>query len=746
MVLNKRYKRNIKSNLSFYISVIVLTAVCVMVYLTMACGLQGMEAYIDEFKDEYVMEDAQFTTYRAMDDSAMDEFEEKYDLLIEKQAYIDIDGQDEDTIRLFHNTDKINKYKVTEGEDIASDDDILLSASYMDSNAIQIGDKFELDGREYNVCGKYDRPDYLYILDEIRGSFATPETFGIAMVSDAEYDRIYETLSNDEVTYYSVKYNESDVEAFRKDLNDEFMVSGYVNKDNNNRISTADSTLDMTRDIKDVIIPIIFVFVIVIVAAVLGRKVKSEQKMIGILSALGYSKSRLALHYSFFGSAASILGSIFGIILAVPMENVLIPMAFVKLEDFPVEYGLSASNVAVALIVPFIAYTAAVFLTALVILRKETIDMINGTSEKKENTRFRMAGSKLRFSSKFKIRSILGKPVRTLIIIIGICFGSLIFLYTYGVVDSLGVYVNESIDKIGDLEYQYYLSEIKTDEPEEGTPVTYASFECGDDDSAVTVMGMENNSLMNTELISGGDADLDGGGYYITNMGATVFDVKEGDTLTLKNIASLEENSIEIAGIVDNDSQNIIFTSSENVCDILDLPEGSYNLVISDQSIDYSDSELAQTITKSSLRNQIKTVYDLVKSEVGIMIPFGIVICVFVIYIMANMIISEHSSAISMFKILGYKDREINRIVINVYNFVIPVAAILGLVAGYIFIKSYFIANAEAFNSYAEAHFSVATVIKYFVLVFLSYGVSLVILGNKVRRINMAEGLKDNRE
>ena len=166
----------------------------------------------------------------------------------------------------------------------------------------------------------------------------------------------------------------------------------------------------------------------------------------------------------------------------------------------------------------FIAYTAAVFLTALVILRKETIDMINGTSEKKENTRFRMAGSKLRFSSKFKIRSILGKPVRTLIIIIGICFGSLIFLYTYGVVDSLGVYVNESIDKIGDLEYQYYLSEIKTDEPEEGTPVTYASFECGDDDSAVTVMGMENNSLMNTELISGGDADLDGGGYYITNM------------------------------------------------------------------------------------------------------------------------------------------------------------------------------------------------------------------------------------
>ena len=518
MVLNKRYKRNIKSNLSFYISVIVLTAVCVMVYLTMACGLQGMEAYIDEFKDEYVMEDAQFTTYIAMDDSAMDEFEEKYDLMIEKQAYIDIDGQDEDTIRLFHNTDKINKYKVTEGEDIASDDDILLSASYMDSNAIQIGDKFELDGREYNVCGKYDRPDYLYILDEIRGSFATPETFGIAMVSDAEYDRIYETLSNDEVTYYSVKYNESDVEAFRKDLNDEFMVSGYVNKDNNNRISTADSTLDMTRDIKDVIIPIIFVFVIVIVAAVLGRKVKSEQKMIGILSALGYSKSRLALHYSFFGSAASILGSIFGIILAVPMENVLIPMAFVKLEDFPVEYGLSASNVAVALIVPFIAYTAAVFLTALVILRKETIDMINGTSEKKENTRFRMAGSKLRFSSKFKIRSILGKPVRTLIIIIGICFGSLIFLYTYGVVDSLGVYVNESIDKIGDLEYQYYLSEIKTDEPEEGTPVTYASFECGDDDSAVTVMGMENNSLMNTELISGGDADLDGGGYYITNM------------------------------------------------------------------------------------------------------------------------------------------------------------------------------------------------------------------------------------
>lgn len=749
MVLRKRYRRNIKSNLSFYISVIILTAVSVMVYLTMSCGFEGMNAYIIDFKKECMIEDAQFTVYNQLSDEEISDFEDRYNLAIEQQSYIDIDNDfngETDTIRLLKKSQKVNLYRVTGGNDVSNGNEILLSSSYMKNNSLETGDTYTLNGKEYTIAGEFDRPDYLYILKEIKGSFATPETFGIAMVTDDEYNSIHTSLSDSQVDYYSVKYNNKDnISDFRKSLNESAMVSSYTINKNNNRISTADNTLAMTKDIRDVIIPIVFVLIVFIIAVVLERKIKAEEKLIGILAANGYTKLQLALHYSVFGVIAAVFGSIFGVILSVPMENILIPMAFVKLESLPVEYGLSVSNIIISFIFPLICFTGTVLITSLVVMRKKTISMITGVDDRNKKKLFRFEKSKLSMLSKYRLRSVLGKPSRTLIIIIGICFGSLIFLYTYGCADSLKIYVDDSIEQMGNFEYQYYFNEFKTDTPSEGAAVIYSNFECGKDDTATTVMGMNENDTFNYELVSGGKADIEGGGYYLSKMGSIIYGVDEGDELELKNIATLEKTVIKIDGIIDNNAQNVIYTSPENVYSLTGFPQDSYNLLVSQNSLNFADSETRQVITKDSLRSQINEVYEVMKSEVSVMIPFGILICVFVIYIMVNMLISESTSSISMFKVLGYRDNEIDRLIINVYHFVIPIAALLGLGAGYVFVEEYFQANADAFNAYIKAHLSMLTCIKYFALVFLSYIVSLLILKRKVNKIKMTENLKDNR-
>ena len=204
--------------------------------------------------------------------------------------------------------------------------------------------------------------------------------------------------------------------------------------------------------------------------------------------------------------------------------------------------------------------------------------------------------------------------------------------------------------------------------------------------------------------------------------------------------------TIKIDGIIENNAQNMIYTSPQNVYKITGLPKGSYNLLVAKKKMNYSDSETSQVITKSSLRDQINEVYKMMKQEIFVMVPFGVIMCIFVIYIMINMLISESKSSISMFKVLGYKKSEINRLMINIYHFVIPVAAVLGLVAGYTFVESYFQANAAVFNAYVAAKVSLATCIKYFALVFLSYIISLFLLGRKVNKVDMTESLKDNRE
>ena len=753
MVLKKRYSRNIKSNLSFYVSIIILTTVCIMVYLTMSCGFEGMNSYIKDFRKECFSEDAQFNVYKPLSDEDISYFEEKYDLSLEQQSYIDIENKDSDgntdTIRLFRPSEKINKYRVTYGDDITNDDELLLCRSYMQENDLSNGDEYVFNGKSYKVTGSFDRPDYISIYKDISGSFSTPDSFAIAMLTADEYKKVLGTHAEDEMNYYSVRYNndsKSNIENFRKELNERAMVASYTSKENNNRISSADSMLTMTKDIRDVIVPIVFFLIMIIIAVVLERKIKSEQKFIGILSALGYNKFQLAAHYSVLGIIVSIAGSIIGVILSVPMQNILIPMCFIKLEPLPVKYGLEPMGVIISFVVPLILFTASVFFTAILSLRKKTISMITGVDDKDRKNKFRMEKSKLSLTTKYRLRSVFGKPVRTLLIVVGICFGSLIFLYTYGVVDSLKVFVNESVDQIGDMEYQYYFSELRTDEPEGGAKIVYSIFESGKDGKATTLMGMKENDLMNYELVNGGKADIEGGGYYITKMGSVIYGVSKGDKLSIKNVATLEETTIKIDGIIDNNAQNAIYTSPENVYEITGLPEGSYNLLVSEEDMHYPGSQTSQVITKSSLRDQIDEVYKMMKQEIFVMVPFGVIICVFVIYIMINMLISESKASISMFKVLGYRNKEINRLMINIYHFVIPIAAVLGLVAGYIFVELYFQANAAAFNAYVAAKVSVVTCVKYFVLVFLSYIVSLVLLGRKVDKIEMTESLKDNRE
>ncbi len=692
------------------------------------------------------MEDAQFILYQTPDEDAMKEYEKQYSLTIEEQSYIDVD-EESDTLRLLKETQKINRYKVTLGEDIQADDEILLSKSYMDSNQLSIGDAFELGGESYTIVGAFDRPDYLYVVEDIKGSYAIPESFGIAMVSAARYEKIADEMQEDEVSYYSVRYTKnSDEEAFRKAIHEDYMMASYTDKENNNRISTADFSLETAQLLKDVVVPVIFVLIVFIISVVLGRKIRSEQKMIGILKALGYGRWQLAFHYSFFGVFSALIGSALGVALAIPLESVLIPWAFVKLEPQAIDYTLTVQSVVVSFALPLVAYTMTVFVTAMVIMRKDAIAMIHGTGKRGARSLFRMPHAHISYVTKYRIRSIFGKPVRTMIVIIGICCGSLIFLFTYGMIDSLHVYVDESIAKMKDLNYQYYLTQLHEEKLQEGTEATSIAFECGEDASALSMIGVDDTQLLNTDLTGGGVADWSDGGYYITHMGATIYGVEEGDELVLKNSASLEEITITIDGVLDNDFQNLIFTSKEQANDILGVSKDCYNLVLAKDPIDFEESEISQTITKESMEQQIVQVYELCKSEVKIHIPFGLILCVFVMYIMVNMIVSENKTSISILKVLGYKKKQVHKVAVNVYHFIIPVAIAVGLLAGILFDKWYFWYNTEAFNTYVTAHMSWASIVKYVLLIVVSYMISLKIVERKVKKVDMTESLKDNRE
>ena len=93
-----------------------------------------------------------------------------------------------------------------------------------------------------------------------------------------------------------------------------------------------------------------------------------------------------------------------------------------------------------------------------------------------------------------------------------------------------------------------------------------------------------------------------------------------------------------------------------------------------------------------------------------------------------------------MLKVLGLKNREINRMIIDVNHIIIPFGIAVGLLTGYFMMV-------EVFRIYSGMEGVLYTpVILTIVIVIACYAVSLLTVRRKADRVDMVESLKDNRE
>lgn len=164
MKLRRRYIRNIRQNLSFYIASAVLTMAALFLFFLFHIAGNAILDFADEFFEKQKLEDAHFTTYVPIPESDVEEMEEEYGITLEVQSYINIDT-DGTTARVFQKTRKVDLYDVTVGEDANEKGEVILSEGYAVNMDISIGDQVRIGEEDYTVTGFFQRPDYLYMLE-----------------------------------------------------------------------------------------------------------------------------------------------------------------------------------------------------------------------------------------------------------------------------------------------------------------------------------------------------------------------------------------------------------------------------------------------------------------------------------------------------------------------------------------------------------------------------------------------------
>lgn len=133
------------------------------------------------------------------------------------------------------------------------------------------------------------------MLENLSDSYHNDSEFGLVILPDAAMDSLPVQVSE----YYSVTYpEETDVNAFRSDLYDEYGTLLYTTADMNRRITMPMNLCDQLGMYANMILPVIMLIVIILTAVVLKRHLQNDAKQIGVLLALGIKKSQIFRHYT----------------------------------------------------------------------------------------------------------------------------------------------------------------------------------------------------------------------------------------------------------------------------------------------------------------------------------------------------------------------------------------------------------------------------------------------------------------
>lgn len=740
MKLNKRYPRSIKHNVSFYVSSTLLTIMTLCLFFMMNIAGEAIWEFGDNFFATQNLEDADFTTYMPIPDKEIDALEEKYSLTLEPQYFTNIET-DGITTRLFKKTKDINLYSVTEGRDIENNDEVIISEGYAVYNQVALGDKINIGEKAYTVTGFFQRPDYLYMLQNEDDSYKNVTTFFLAYVTDAEFKKI----GNDNCLYL-VRYDKDNQTEFRKEVNETYYMRTYLSARENMRIDMVKMQAEMFTAISYLILAIMPLIVVVLVSIVINRKVKSEQKLIGTLTALGYKKSKLMLHYSGFAMIPGLLGGIFAVLLTTIFAQPFGEICLADYEPMRIQCRVNPLAAVLGIVVPTIMYVLAAMHSVNKLLKKDTVLLLNGNSDHGEkHYRHILKKSKLSFRIKYAMRSLIGNPSRTFVVFLGIFLGSYITLLGFSFLDTMENTKQNLTSETGSYEYQYVLNELTAENEYGGEVLLMSTMETIGGDRFSIIGTTDSNPYLNLKNIDGDDISLKDG-YYITSVMSLLYDLQIGDSFTLCNPLTLEEKEITITGIIDNDMQNAVFGDKANIAEMIGIDKDLSNVIMSDVSLDIPDSKVIQTIKQSDAEEQFQNMSNLMNVMIYFLIGMGAIICVAAIYVAVNMLITENRSNISMLKVLGYKDKQINQIVLNINHILLPIGFLLSVPLVFASINWFMVFLADFISALPKAYIAPQSFIYTALLTCLSYFGSLFLLRRKVSKVDMVESLKGNRE
>lgn len=633
----------------------------------------------------------------------------------EEETYLKVLPYDE--------TKNINKAYLVEGNLPKNDKEITMLPKYAKINNIKIGDYYKIGDTKYKVVGFTYAPDYIYPLVSYSAIMFDDKKNNVIYVNKEDYKEINGT----EEKTFSILYKDG--------VKRQFEISTEISDDSETKVKDDDMTkilfdesgivtmsiftvtrlgriaalqLEFATDrlFAEYFLYLLLGIAVFVIAIVTKKRIEDERLQIGVLKSLGYSPFSIAISYLVYPIIGSLIGGLLGYligsIVSAPLCSMFISYFVVPLGNYKMELKYLLTS----LLVPTILLSILSYIIALFMLRKKPLALLKEGSNLKINIFSKIVNkitSFLPFKYKFKYSLAFRSLPKLLVVAITSFFTGMLIVLTLIGMNLMNNIIDKSFEGMK-YDYMAYTNTIETEELDDSADyMISASLPIKEvldknnnkkeieEDLKISLSGIDKDSKY-IEILNDKNENiinlLDNNNIIINRNMQNLYNIEIGDTLIL-GLDEEFKNTItyKVSGISEEFMNLSGYALRESLCKKVGYNSACYSLIISNHkkysNLNELDNKLvdkiATVINFSDMKDNMSKAMQKYNASIYIVIAFASIMAFVIIAVIANIVVEENKKIISLMKVMGYKNKKISSIVLNIYTPIIIIAYLLSI-------------------------------------------------------------------
>ena len=704
-------------------------------------------------------------------EKALNKYKDKYNYLYELEENKSIKNND-DYLKVipYKSYKKLNKPYLIKGRLPQQSKEITMLPKYAKINNIKLNSYYKIGNKKYKVVGFTYAPDYIYPLVSYSALAFDEAKNNVIYVYNSDFKNIDGYVEKTYALYYKGgverKFKIGDITS---DGYVKSAITKIIDDDNGVSLSVAAATrlgriaslqLEFASDrlFANYFLYLLLGISMVVIAIIVKRKVDDDKLQIGVLKALGYKSSAIAVSYLTYPIIGSIVGGVLGYLIGVlvnkPLANYYISWFLIPLGHFVI----NPKYLLISIFVPMLILSIICYILALVLLSKKPIDLLKegpnlkiGFLSRGINKLLKPLSFKYRYKYSLAARSIY----RLLVVALTSFFAGILISITligmnlmkdmldksfegikYNYMIFMNSIVEEELDDTADynVSYEYTIKKISHN----GKSIKVKK------DSTISLTGIDQDSKY-IDVYNKKHKDiknlLSGKNIIINENIASLYNIKKGDIITLDTqnndlfrVVEISTEYLNMAGYIDR----------KELCSLLGYKNKCYSSILSnkDNYTAKNDSDISISVNVKDMKDNIMKTINKYNGTIYIVVLFSGVMAFIIILIITNIIVDENKKIIALMKVMGYSDKDISDISLNIYTPIIIITYLLSIPVTIKLLRLIITLTSEDMNMTIPINYDIKSMIIGLVMMLGSYFGALFISKKSLRKIPLAVALK----